>query len=82
MVIKIKNTLKGFRPGNDTIDISGRGVGMPMLEGLCVLCRQYEEKQLKGQQQRAQKRLEFSDLQSRLQNQLMFEKQRKLSGRA
>ena len=38
--------------------------------------RQYEEKQLKGQQAREEKRLEFANLQQRLQNQLEFEKQK------
>jgi structural maintenance of chromosome 1 len=41
--------------------------------------RQYEEKQLKGQQERAQKRLEFANQVSRLQNQLAYEKQRNTS---
>ena len=38
--------------------------------------RQYEEKQLKGQQAREEKKLEFANLQQRLQNQLEFEKQK------
>lgn len=42
--------------------------------------RQFEEKQLKGQQIRAQKRLEFADLQSRLQNQLEFERRKDPTG--
>ena len=43
-------------------------------------CRQYEEKQLKGQQERARRRLEFANQVSRLQNQLAYEKQRDTSG--
>ena len=42
--------------------------------------RQYEEKQLRSQQERAKKRLEFSNQISRLQNQLQYEKQRKTQG--
>lgn len=38
--------------------------------------RQYEEKQLKAQQERAQRRLEFSNQESRLMNQLEYEKGR------
>lgn len=46
-----------------------------------VTCnRQYEEKQLKGQQAREEKRLEFANLQQRLQNQLDFEKQKNPAG--
>jgi structural maintenance of chromosome 1 len=41
--------------------------------------RQYEEKQLKGQQERARRRLEFANQVSRLQNQLAYEKQRDTS---
>ena len=42
--------------------------------------RQYEEKQLKGQQAREEKRLEFTNLQQRLQNQLEFERQKNPAG--
>ena len=42
--------------------------------------RQYEEKQLKGQQERDRKRLEFNNQVSRLQNQLAYEEQRDTSG--
>ena len=42
--------------------------------------RQYEEKQLKGQQERAQRRLEFANQESRLQNQLAYERQRDTMG--
>ncbi len=42
--------------------------------------RQYEEKQLKGQQGRAQKRLEFANQVSRLQNQLAYERKRDTTG--
>ncbi|KAK2550128.1 Structural maintenance of chromosomes protein 1A [Acropora cervicornis] len=38
--------------------------------------RQYEEKQLKAQQERAQRRLEFSNQESRLMNQLDYERGR------
>ena len=38
--------------------------------------RQYEEKQLAGQQERAQRKLRFEDQKSRLQNQLAYERQR------
>lgn len=38
--------------------------------------RQYEEKQLKAQQERAQRRLEFSNQESRLMNQLEYERGR------
>ncbi|XP_065903678.1 structural maintenance of chromosomes protein 1A-like [Dysidea avara] len=41
--------------------------------------RQYEEKQLKSQQERAKKRLEFTNQESRLQNQLAYEKRRDTS---
>ena len=39
---------------------------------LCLILfkRQYEEKQLKAQQERAQRRLEFSNQESRLMNQV------------
>ena len=46
----------------------------------CPVHRQYEEKQLKGQQERAQRRLEFANQVSRLQNQLAYEKQRDTAG--
>ncbi|KAJ7391319.1 Structural maintenance of chromosomes protein 1B [Desmophyllum pertusum] len=42
--------------------------------------RQYEEKQLKAQQERAQRRLEFSNQESRLMNQLEYEKGRDTKG--
>lgn len=42
--------------------------------------RQYEEKQLKGQQAREEKRLEFTNLEQRLQNQLEFERQKNPAG--
>ena len=45
-----------------------------------TLYRQYEEKQLRGQQERAQRRLEFMNQISRLQNQLAYEKQRDTLG--
>lgn len=38
--------------------------------------RQYEEKQLRSQQERAQKRLEFANQVSRLENQLAYERKR------
>ena len=37
-----------------------------------LLFRQYEEKQLKSQQERAKKRLEFTNQESRLQNQVCY----------
>ena len=40
----------------------------------------YEKKQLKGQQEQAQKRLEFANQVSHLQNQLAYEKQRDTLG--
>ncbi|XP_020611608.1 structural maintenance of chromosomes protein 1A-like isoform X1 [Orbicella faveolata] len=42
--------------------------------------RQYEEKQLKAQQERAQRRLEFSNQESRLMNQLEYERGRDTKG--
>lgn len=43
---------------------------LPMLLCLILFKRQYEEKQLKAQQERAQRRLEFSNQESRLMNQV------------
>ena len=51
-----------------------------MVPSIPAGCRQYEEKQLKGQQERARRRLEFANQVSRLQNQLAYEKQRDTSG--
>ena len=42
--------------------------------------RHFEEKQLKGQQEKAQKQLEFSNQESRLKNQLEYELKRDTSG--
>ena len=42
--------------------------------------RQYEEKQLSKQQEKAKKRLEFANHQSKLQSQLDFEKRRNTKG--
>ena len=44
------------------------------------LGRQYEEKQLRNQQERARKKLEFSNQISRLQNQLEYEHKRNTRG--
>ena len=41
-----------------------------------VAIRQYEEKQLRSQQERARKRLQFSNQISRLQSQLDYERKR------
>ena len=42
--------------------------------------RQYEEKQLHSQQERTQKRLEFANQISRLENQLAYERKRDTKG--
>ena len=39
-----------------------------------LLCRQYEERELRDQQERAKKRLEFDNQKQRLVNQLEYEK--------
>jgi len=41
-----------------------------------MVCREFEENQVKGQQMRNQKRLEFSELITKLDNQLSYERQR------
>lgn len=51
-----------------------------LLLSLSPSFRQYEEKQLHSQQERAQKRLDFANQISRLQNQLVFERQRDTKG--
>lgn len=44
------------------------------------ITRQYEEKQLRSQQLRSQKKLEFANQISRLENQLDYEKKRDTKG--
>ena len=41
-----------------------------------VVCRQYEERELRVQEERAQKRMEFDNQKMRLTNQLEFERSR------
>lgn len=46
----------------------------------CICYRQYEEKQLRTQQLRSEKSLEFTNQISRLKNQLDYEKKRDTKG--
>ena len=51
-----------------------------LFHGQLCFGRQYEEKQLRNQQERARKKLEFSNQISRLQNQLEYEHKRNTRG--
>ena len=50
---------------------------------LCLYsCRQYEERELQAQEDRAKKRMDFENQKMRLQNQLEFEKTKDTYGKA